>query len=160
MTERDFSKSLQPLLNKFKNHIRMTSSEMDEDLKLKLMAAVRSAEHYIGKVIARSTFTLVDTFAETFALEPDVASVSSVKVDGRVLSGDEWKLSGNVIHISGSGDTVEVEYISGPKTIEYDVQAAILLHAAALFNNPVDSVETLPKASTRLLDPYRTWGVR
>lgn len=160
MTERDFTKSLQPLLSKFKNHIRMTSSEMDEDLKLKLMAAVRSAEHYIGKIIARSTFTMQETFAKTFTLESDVASVTSVKVDGRVLSDDEWKLSGNVISISGSGDTVEVEYVSGPDKIEYDVQAAILLHAAALFNNPVDSVEVLPKASTRLLDPYRTWGVR
>ncbi|NLZ20297.1 MAG: hypothetical protein GXY24_08600, partial [Bacteroidales bacterium] len=41
--------------------------------------------------------------------------------------------------------------------VDEDIKAAVLLHAAALFNNPVDSVETLPKASSRLLDPYRTW---
>lgn len=53
---------------------------------------------------------------------------------------------------------MEVTYTAGMASVDPDIKAAILLHAAALFNNPVDSVEVLPKASTRLLDPYRTWG--
>ena len=55
---------------------------------------------------------------------------------------------------------MEVTYTAGMASVDPDIKAAILLHAAALFNNPVDSVEVLPKASTRLLDPYRTWGVK
>ena len=55
------------------------------------------------------------------------------------------------------GHEVEITYTAGMKEVPYDIQAAILLHASALFNNPVDSVETLPKASTNLLRPYRLW---
>jgi hypothetical protein len=39
------------------------------------------------------------------------------------------------------------------------MKAAILLHAASLFNNPTDSVEVLTKASQNLLRPYRSWGM-
>jgi hypothetical protein len=34
---------------------------------------------------------------------------------------------------------------------------AVMLIAAAMFNNPIDSVEQLPKASQMLLRPYRQW---
>jgi hypothetical protein len=51
-------------------------------------------------------------------------------------------------------------YRAGRTEVEYDIRAAILLHAAALFNNPVDSVETLPKASFNLLRPYRNWELK
>ena len=39
------------------------------------------------------------------------------------------------------------------------LKAAILMHAASLFNNPTDSVEVLTKASQNLLRPYRSWGL-
>ncbi len=158
MTTRTYG-VFEPTLAEFKNHIRLTSSDMDADLQLKLQAAIRSAEHYIGMVIAQSVFTYTGDYAETLTLEAPVSGVTGVKVDGVTLSSDEWSLSGNTLTISTEGTSMEVTYSAGMTSVDPDIKAAILLHAAALFNNPVDSVETLPKASTRLLDPYRTWGV-
>ena len=52
MTERTFvSMAATGLLQEFKRHIRMTSDDLDAELNAKLMAAVRHAEHHIGKVI-------------------------------------------------------------------------------------------------------------
>jgi len=152
--------SLLPALDKFKAHLRITSNDLDADLNGKLAAAIRSAEHYIGMIIVRSEFTYNGSFAKTLTLESPVLSVSSVKVDGVELDATAWSLSKNVLSIDADGSTLTVVYIAGMSQPEPDIWAAILLHAAALFENPVDSVETLPKASSRLLAPYRTWGIR
>ena len=159
MTSRTYDNGYQPTLAEFKAHIRLTTSDMDSDLTLKLKAAIRSAEHYIGQIIAKSTFVYSDVFAKTVYLQGPVISVSGVKVDDTALSEDKWTLKGDVLTIDAEGETLEVTYLAGMNAPDDDIKAAILLHAAALFNNPVDSVETLPKASSRLLDPYRTWGV-
>jgi len=159
MTSRTYDNGYQPTLAEFKAHIRLTTSDMDSDLTLKLKAAIRSAEHYIGQIIAKSTFVYSDVFAKTVYLQGPVISVSGVKVDDTALSEDKWTLKGDVLTIDAEGATLEVTYLAGMNAPDDDIKAAILLHAAALFNNPVDSVETLPKASSRLLDPYRTWGV-
>ena len=159
MTTRTYG-AFEPTLDEFKAHIRMTSYDLDDDLRLKLLAAIRSAEHYIGLVIAQSVFTYTGAYAKTITLEAPVISVTGVKVDGVALSDGEWSLSGNVLTVLTEGASMEVTYTAGMASVDPDIKAAILLHAAALFNNPVDSVEVLPKASTRLLDPYRTWGAK
>lgn len=159
MTTRTYG-NYEPTLEEFKAHIRMTSYDLDTDLRLKLQAAIRSAEHYIGLVIAQSVFTYTGDYAKTLTLEAPVTGVTGVKVDGVDLSSEDWKLSGNVLTVLTEGTSMEVTYNAGMSSVDPDIKAAILLHAAALFNNPVDSVEVLPKASTRLLDPYRTWGVK
>lgn len=159
MTTRTYG-TYEPTLAEFKSHIRLTTSDLDTDLQLKLQAAIRSAEHYIGMVIAQSVFTYTGDYAKTLTLEAPVSGVTRVAVDGVALSDEEWSLSGNVLTVLTEGATMEVTYSAGMASVDPDIKAAILLHAAALFNNPVDSVEVLPKASTRLLDPYRTWGVK
>lgn len=159
MTTRTYG-AFQPTLAEFKSHIRLTTSDMDADLQLKLQAAIRSAEHYIGQVIAQSVFTYTGDYVKTLTLEAPVIGVTGVEVDGVALSDGEWSLSGNVLTVLTEGASMEVTYTAGMASVDPDIKAAILLHAAALFNNPVDSVEVLPKASTRLLDPYRTWGVK
>lgn len=150
----------EPTLEEFKAHIRMTSYDLDDDLRLKLLAAIRSAEHFIGKVIAQSVFAYSGAYAKTLTLEAPVISVTGVTVDGVALSSEEWSLSGNELTVLTEGTSMGVIYTAGMPAVDPDIKAAILLHAAALFENPVDSVETLPKASSRLLAPYRTWGVR
>ena len=159
MTSRVYSQGYQPTLDEFKQHIRITTNDMDADLTLKLKASIRSAEHYIGQIIAKSVFVYTDVFAKTVILEGPVIEVSGVKVNGVSISSDKWELKGEVLTIDAEGDTLEVTYSAGMVVVDDDIKAAILLHAAALFVNPVDSVETMPKASSRLLDPYRTWGV-
>lgn len=159
MTTRTYG-AFEPTLAEFKSHIRLTTSDMDADLQLKLQAAIRSAEHYIGQVIAQSVFTYTGDYVKTLTLEAPVIGVTGVEVDGVALSDGAWSLSGNVLTVLTEGTSMEVTYTAGMASVDPDIKAAILLHAAALFNNPVDSVEVLPKASTRLLDPYRTWGVK
>lgn len=159
MTTRTYGE-YEPTLAEFKDHIRLTSSDMDADLELKLLAAIRAAEHYIGAVIAQSDFVYEGPCVKTLILEAPVIGVSSVVVDDVTLSEDDWSLVGDKLTVEAEGSKMQVSYTAGMASVEPDIKAAVLLHAAALFNNPVDSVEVLPKASTRLLDSYRSWRRR
>ena len=145
MTERTFvSMSANGLLQEFKRHIRMTSDDLDAELYAKLLAAVRHAEHHIGKVIL-------------YILKVPNPVVESLEVDGEETNG--FDQDGKTLHVYGSGTSMTVTYEAGYESIPWDMKAAILMHAASLFNNPTDSVETLAKASQNLLRPYRSWGL-
>ena len=158
MTERTFvSMSANGLLQEFKRHIRMTSDDLDAELYAKLLAAVRHAEHHIGKVILRSEFVETVPFASSFTLKVPNPVVESLEVDGEETNG--FDQDGKTLHVYGSGNSMTVTYEAGYESIPWDMKAAILMHAASLFNNPTDSVETLAKASQNLLRPYRSWGL-
>lgn len=157
MTERTFvSMSANGLLQEFKRHIRMTSDDLDAELYAKLLAAVRHAEHHIGKVILRSEFVETVPFASSFILKVPNPVVESLEVDGEETNG--FDQDGKTLHVYGSGTSMTVTYEAGYESIPWDMKAAILMHAASLFNNPTDSVEVLTKASQNLLRPYRSWG--
>jgi hypothetical protein len=147
------------LLQEFKRHIRMTSTDLDAELYAKLMAAVRHAEHHIGKVILRSEFVTTTAFASTITLKAPGINVESLEVDGVAVSG--YSVSGRVLTVPAgvSGQSMTVTYEAGYECIPADMKAAILMHASSLFNNPTDSVEVLTKASQNLLRPYRSWGL-
>ena len=158
MTERTFvSMSANGLLQEFKRHIRMTSDDLDAELYAKLLAAVRHAEHHIGKVILRSEFVETVPSASSFILKVPSPVVESLEVDGEESHG--YDQDGKTLHVYGSGTSMKVTYEAGYESIPWDMKAAILMHAASLFNNPTDSVETLAKASQNLLRPYRSWGL-
>ena len=158
MTERTFvGMSANGLLQEFKRHIRMTSDDLDAELYAKLLAAVRHAEHHIGKVILRSEFVETVPFASSFTLKVPNPVVESLEVDGEETNG--FDQDGKTLHVYGSGTSMTVTYEAGYESIPWDMKAAILMHAASLFNNPTDSVETLAKASQNLLRPYRSWGL-
>ena len=158
MTERTFvSMSANGLLQEFKRHIRMTSDDLDAELYAKLLAAVRHAEHHIGKVILRSEFVETVPFASSYILKVPNPVVESLEVDGEETNG--FYQDGKTLHVYGSGTSMTVTYEAGYESIPWDMKAAILMHAASLFNNPTDSVEVLTKASQNLLRPYRSWGL-
>lgn len=158
MTERTFvSMSANGLLQEFKRHIRMTSDDLDAELYAKLLAAVRHAEHHIGKVILRSEFVETVPFASSYILKVPNPVVESLEVDGEETNG--FDQDGKTMHVYGSGNSMTVTYEAGYESIPWDMKAAILMHAASLFNNPTDSVEVLTKASQNLLRPYRSWGL-
>ena len=158
MTERTFvSMSANGLLQEFKRHIRMTSDDLDAELYAKLLAAVRHAEHHIGKVILRSEFVETVPFASSYILKVPNPVVESLEVDGEETNG--FDQDGKTLHVYGSGNSMTVTYEAGYESIPCDMKAAILMHAASLFNNPTDSVEVLTKASQNLLRPYRSWGL-
>lgn len=147
------------LLDEFKRHIRMTSNDLDAELNSKLMAAVFHAEHHIGKVILRSEFVVEGDFESSITLKVPRIEVESLEVDGEEIT--DYSVTDNVLTVGSgvSGSTMTLTYIAGYELIPFDMKAAILMHAASLFNNPTDSVETLPKASQNLLRPYRSWGL-
>lgn len=160
MTERVFvTLNANGLLDDFRSHIRMTSHDLDAELNAKLLAAVRHAEHHIGKIIIRSRFVTTVPFVSTLTLKVPNPEIVDLKVDGETVT--DYSVSGRTISVGAgiSGNTMQVTYVAGYNMIPFDMKAAILMHAASLFNNPTDSVETLAKASQNLLRPYRSWGL-
>ena len=160
MTERTFvSMAANGLLQEFKRHIRMTSDDLDAELYAKLMAAVRHAEHHIGKVILRSEFVTTTAFASAITLKAPGITVESLEGDGVRVYGYDLRGRSLILPAGVTGTTMTVTYEAGYECIPDDMKAAILMHAASLFNNPTDSVEVLTKASQNLLRPYRSWGL-
>ena len=158
MTERNFVGMAEVgLLQEFKRHIRMTSDDLDAELRSKLQAAVYHAEHHIGKVILRSEFVVTAPFASTLTLKVPNPVVESLEVDGQEVT--DYSVNGKILQVGGAGTQMTVTYEAGYESIPPDMKAAILMHAASLFNNPADSGETLTKASQNLLRPYRSWGL-
>jgi len=149
------------MLNKLKSHLRITSNDLDDELMAKLCAAIDSAEHQIGRVIPLSTITDTKPFSSIVALSRPLVSVDGIKVDDTTLSDDHYTVdvfAGTVsFDESVEGSAVKVTYAAGKEQIPADIVNAILLIASSLFANPMDSVETLPKASSRLLRPYRNY---
>ena len=158
MTERTFvDMAANGLLQEFKRHIRMTSDDLDAELYQKMLAAVKHAEHHIGKVILRSEFVVDVPFSNTLILKVPNPVVESLEVDGVATNG--YDLDGKTLNVYGTGTRMTVTYEAGYECLPWDMKAAILMHAASLFNNPTDSVEVLTKASQNLLRPYRSWGL-
>uniref|UniRef100_UPI0026DBD0BD hypothetical protein n=1 Tax=uncultured Butyricimonas sp. TaxID=1268785 RepID=UPI0026DBD0BD len=81
---------------------------------------------------------------------------AEVRVDGKIVEGVDVEGS-KIILPDMKGETVEMTIQTGYNLLPYDIRAAILLMAGKLFDNPSDSVENLPKASTNLLKHYRRW---
>lgn len=154
---------LQPSLDDFKSHVRVTASDLDGELEANLMAAIRSAERHIGKVIALSKFTLTTGLAKTnsVALRGPVVEVISVAVDGAPVAPADYTLSGRILTISEdvAGEQVVVVYMAGMEEVEPDIKVAIMLSGARMFTNPADAVEALPTKSSILLRSHRSWGL-
>lgn len=161
MIERSYiDAQFQPSLEDLKRHLRITSGDLDETLKPHLLAAINSAEHHIGKIIARSEFTYSGWFIRSLELRGPGIKVTEVTVDGVRLPDNAWRLDRHSVIISNdiTGEEMQVTYEAGMTQVEFDIKAAILLTAAKLFNNPADTVEALPSVAKNLLRPHRSWG--
>ncbi len=152
---------LDPLLGEFRNHLRITSLDLDAELLNKLKAAINTGEHEISSVIAFSTFTLSRKFSNTIQLRWPLREVTSVKVDGVDISAEYYAHGEQYLAIAEGieGDMVEVVYKAGYITIPDDIKAAVFLLGGSLFNNPTDRPEERDRTTARnLLRPYRRWG--
>lgn len=151
---------IEPSLEDLKRHLRITSGDLDETLKPYLMAAINAAEHHIGKIIARSEFIYEGQFIRTLNLRGPGIEVKSVTVDGSSLESGAYGLDMRTLFVSQavSGNHMQVKYESGMTQVDFDIKAAILLTAAKLFNNPADTIETMPSVAKNLLRPHRSFG--
>ena len=161
MEKRVFIYPTEPSLARFKSHLRLTGDDLDAELSDNLLAAIRSAEATIGKVISPSYLSQEFRFRQTLRLHGPVIEILDVKVDGSSLEPEDYSLKGGCLEIAAavSGERVEVEWKAGMDQVPPDIIKAILLKGAHLFNNPGDAVDVLVSASDNLLRPYRTWGL-
>lgn len=161
MIQRSYIDEFQPSLDDLKRHLRITSNDLDETLEVYLRAAIESSEHLIGKIIALSEFTYTGWFVRLFDMKGPWRSVKSVEVDGVKLDEADYVIDKKTIIISSeiTGREMTVVYESGMPQVPFDMKAAIMLAAARLFNNPADTVESLPSVAKNLLRPYRSYGL-
>ena len=156
---------MQPGLDELRLHLRITSHDQDALLRTYLKAAAVSAEHHIGRCLEQSRFILTGAFAPVITLDHinprffPVMGTPRVRVDGVLTT--NFTIQGATLTFDEgvTGSEIRVEYMGGGRRVEDDIKAAILLTATKYFNNPVDTVETLPSVATNLLGQYRTWGV-
>lgn len=148
-------------MSKLKSHLRVTADDLDAELMAKLTAAIDSAEHYIGRIILESSIKDTLPFSSKVALSRPLISVDGVEVDGVETSDFTTDIFTGLLLFPDdmTGHAVEVNYTAGMSQIPPDIVNAILLMASSLFANPMDSVETLPKASQMLLRPHRTYDL-
>lgn len=143
-------------LEEAKKHLRVTGDEFDDSILGMVEAATSSAENITGLKFRKGTYKVISEFSKVIhsGLMP-ILSVE-VKVDGNVIDSVEVEGS-KIIFPDIQGETVEITVQTGYNVLPYDIRAAILLMTGKLFDNPSDSVENLPKASTNLLKHYRRW---
>ena len=143
-------------LEALKTHLRIANNVFDSDLEGKLRAAHLVAENYIGQVLMKSRFTLSAAFTGVLPLRHPVDKVDSVTINKTSVPytvTDEGLLIVPGVHEG----TMEVTYTAGDDQTNDDIKVAIMMIAGDLFNNPVDKVEQLPRASQMLLRPYRRY---
>lgn len=145
-------------LEQLKNHLHMFINDFDADLEMKLKAAVAKAENYISSRIWSGTLSVSVPFVNTIVIDEPSAQLIQVKVDGQEVN--HMYLNG-VLTVEGNGKVLEYTMQVGYTAEECpaDIQMAILLIAAKMFNNPVDSVENLPSASQNMLHPYKHYHI-
>lgn len=152
---------LEVLLQAFRNHLRLTTTDMDGILMENLTTGIDWAEHEISSVIPLSNFTYETEFAPSIPLRFPTNEVTSVKVDGVMVPATDYTYNAKSLTFSQdvTGSKVEVCYLAGFQKIPFSMRSAILLKAASLFNNPTDRPEEKDKTSaSNLLRPYRRWG--
>lgn len=149
------------ILAKLKDHLRLTTDDFDNNLSLYLAAAITTAEKYTGQIFRRSECRISGVFEHIVrtGILP-IISVEKVLVDDVELDRNIVEVEESVIRFpeNVSGKRMEIALDAGFAEMPADVFAAVLLMASKLFENPADSVEQLPKASTNLLRPYKRWG--
>lgn len=145
-------------LEQLKNHLHMFTDAFDSDLELKLKAAVAKAENFINSRIWPGVLTESVPFDNTVTIKEPTAQVTSVTVDGNSVN---FTAINGVIQVDGTGKLLQYTAMVGypAEDCPADIQMAILMIAAKMFNNPVDSVENLPSVSQNLLHPYRNYCI-
>ena len=148
-------------LSRLKSNLRITSNDLDDELLATLVSSIESAEHHIGRVIPLSTITETLPFSPVVALGRPLVSVDGLKVDDTTVDLGECEVdvfAGTVtLPENVEGKAVEVTYKAGREQLPADIVKAVNLMAGFRFQNPMDSVEMLEKASSKMLRPYRNY---
>lgn len=157
ITDMTAVRSLLPML---KRNLRLTGDDQDAVLVEKLLAALADSGHYIGGPCVATdmvaTGTIPSSGIQTVVLRGPVLSLASVVLGGEDVT-ENCTMDGNSLSLpsADAGTALTVTYRAGWCPIPPDMAAAVILRASSLYSNPLDSVETLTKASSNLLRHYR-----
>lgn len=143
-------------LEDVKKHLRITGDEFDESLHGLLEAATDAAENFTGLKLRAENYSVICDYSREIATGLLPIRSVEVKVDGETVEGAVVNGSKVLLPVV-PGSTVEMTVRTGYLLLPHAIRAAILLMTGKLFDNPSDSVENLPKASTNLLKHYRRW---
>lgn len=146
------------LLTGLKKHLRIAVNDFDSELDLLLESAIETAERETGCVFLPSEFVISDkTIIDTRGYYP-AFEATSVKIDDVVVDVEAAHISGGRVYVvADEGSDIKVTFDAGYTILPAPVKVAIYMMAGAWWQKPVDSVETMPKASTNLLKNYRRW---
>lgn len=142
-------------LNAVKRNVRLMEEDdtFDDLLTDKLDAAIAATSNFIGRDL-RTIYELIGPFQSEVTLERDrCVHITKVRVNATDVLVTQWCYAEGKLIIRGEyPDDATLRII-----FEYnqDIINAVLMHASALFLNPADSVEALPRASQNLLRAYR-----
>lgn len=167
-----------------KAHLRVTGSAEDTLVATLVTAARRSAERFTGRALAPTTFTATYDRRE-FALSGvvvdlprgPVSAVNTVTAydeegDATVVDAGAYTLAGDRLTASEATDAADwpddyrahdalaVEYVAGYAELPEDIEAAVLLTVADLYENRSTAVvgtvvAQLPTTARSLLGPYK-----
>ena len=154
------------LLEHFKQHLRLTSSDADADLRSKLLSALSSVGHDVGRILVGCTVTATAITSSSggqvrLTLRGPVRDVMSVSVDGEGLAeGEGYTVQGNRVKIIGNyrDAFIEIVYKAGYEHLADsvpDLWEAVCLRGAGAYANPLDSVQERLRASDILIRSYR-----
>ena len=71
-------------VRRLKNHLRITSDDLDSDLEQKFKAAARFAEHQTGLSLIPSTFSFESSFSPVVRLRYPLIEIDTVGINGRI----------------------------------------------------------------------------
>ena len=145
-------------LEQAKRHLRITSNDFDADISGKLEAAITAAENYTGLMLREYEFSVTGDFTRQIKTGIMPIKEANVKVDGNEVCDVDWEDITVILPDTCNGSEIEIKILTGFDVFPDDITAAILLVTGRLFENPADSVENLPKASSNLLNAYKRWG--
>ena len=145
-------------LEQAKRHLRITSNDFDADISGKLGASITTADNYTGLMLREYEFSVTGDFTRQIKTGIMPIKEANVKVDGNEVCDVDWEDSTVILPDTCNGSEIEIKILTGFDVFPDDITAAILLVTGRLFENPADSVENLPKASSNLLNAYKRWG--
>jgi uncharacterized phiE125 gp8 family phage protein len=164
-------------VEELKQNIGIFHTEKDSVLAIYLQSAVDYAERFTGRQLMPAVWELqIDTFYEYLKISkaPFISLVSIKYYDSEnvlqtLVSGtdfDDCSSNPALIHFKTDfvlydrPDALQIRFNAGyanAAAVPAMIKAAIILMAGKMYDNPIDSVENLPKASTNLLRQYRIW---
>jgi uncharacterized phiE125 gp8 family phage protein len=164
-------------VDELKQNIGIFHTEKDSILSVYLQSAIDYAERFTGRQLMPAVWELqISTFYEYLKISkaPFISPVSIKYYDANntlqtLVSGTDFDVCSSnpaIIHLKTEftlydrPDALQIRFNAGyanAASVPAMIKAAIILMAGKMYDNPIDSVENLPKASTNLLKQYRLW---